>query len=189
MAMHAYLYDSTLQPVGPLGIVVRLHGGTDLGRFPKEFDAAFFSPWPAALAAGAEFAVRTESEDGAATRWRMPQEVFDLRAVTKKGDSNVAIVILERTGVPAPPVVAGGGSLSHSKGIEEHGILEELKRHSPTFDALGTEAAAQQNLSALPGADGGPATAQLAIPTYTRTVGVPGNLSLNRSLCRILHWD
>jgi hypothetical protein len=182
----AYLYDSTLQPVGHVGVLVKM-SDSGYGSYPDDFDVAVFSPWPDALVEGTAFAVRTES-DNDVTRWRSPHEVVHFRAVGQPERTNVAFVVLEGPST-APDRVVGGGGLRHSLGIAAHGVRAELASFSATFTPLTNEVDARSDVESLPnrGAHDGSVRGQLATPGYTRTTGGPN--VVNRSLCRILHWD
>lgn len=183
----AYLYDSTLQPLGPVGLFVKLLGGGGYGSYPGEFDAAVFSPWPDVLDEGVPFAIRTELASGA-TQWRSPHEVANFRAVGQPSSTNVAIVVLEGPST-ATSAVSGGGGLAHASGIDTHGIRTELANFSPTFKPLLKETDSRRRLAALgePPVDKRAVRRKMATPGYTRTTGTAR--VVNRGLCRILRWD
>ncbi len=185
-ASPAYLYDATLGPVGHVGVLMKMFGQRVNGSYKPEFDAAVFS-WPNGVEEGAKFAVRTEVP-GDGTHWRSPHEVIHLRVPGRAARTNVAFVVLEGRS-RATAIVSGGAARNHTKGIREDGILAELVAFSPLFQPLADEKVARSDLSRRRAA---PATTSdieraLTRPGYTRTTGAA--TVINRSICRLLHWD
>ena len=184
-ASPAYLYDATLEPVGHVGVLMKMFGQTVDGSYPATYDAAVFS-WPNGVDEGSAFAVRTESAGGA-TRWRSPHEVIHLRAVGRPARTNVAFVVLEGPARATDTVHGARGD--HTTGIEKHGIRAELVSFSALFQPLVDETVARIELDSLRKVLGDPRSPRraLATPGYTRSTGPPK--VINRSICRLLHWD
>src|SRR6478735_3795470 len=105
------------------------------GSYPDKFDAAVFSPWPDALADGATFAVRTESDAAhESTRWRKADEVVHFEAIGQPARTNLAVVVLH--GASSADLANGVHGLNRGQGIEAPGIRRELVNYSSTFRPL-----------------------------------------------------
>jgi hypothetical protein len=136
---------------------------------------------------GAAFTVRTESPNGT-PRWRSPEEVVHFRALGWPARTNVAFVVLDGPS-RAINTVHGGSASQHDVGIARHGIRAELAAFSPLLQPLVDETVARVELASLNKPFGDPRSVRRALrtPGYTRTTGAPK--VVNRSLCRLLHWD